>query len=351
EFSIRFFQQQVLAYPREQVVSERSTARFTGSYLAEENQTVVIAWPNSNSLAGFTSRNIPLLIVSTKTKAADSGEAASPEPALTRAERVIELGFRESSSGGFDSFRGALAGRRTPRDAPRGTTTRPKPTDSKPESNEAADAVALVILQRVKAETVAKRLRELFPDQRDAITVAPESNRLLIGEMPTDKRLEILDALGKLDQAPAQSESDSQPPLGPMGLPPLTRTVTPTELTAARQAYAAAEQAAQTLADQLRSPDASPAERKTFAEKLAPQVRAAFQARLNLQRLEAESLRGRLAEIEANLARRETLADEVCVRRVDQLLDDPALRWDSAADLSTVGGSAEATDSANVADV
>ncbi|MCA9221155.1 MAG: hypothetical protein KDA71_12565, partial [Planctomycetales bacterium] len=350
EFTIRLVQQEVLSYPREQVVGERSLARFTGGYIGEENRTVVIAWPNSSVLAS-ESRNMPLLVISTKTNGADSEEAKSLEPALTRAERLNKLGIRETFSGNFNSYQDALAGRRTPRDAPRGTTTRPKPTDSKPESNEAADAVALVILQRVKAETVAKRLRELFPDQRDAITVAPESNRLLIGEMPTDKRLEILDALGKLDQAPAQSESDSQPPLGPMGLPPLTRTVTPTELTAARQAYAAAEQAAQTLADQLRSPDASPAERKTFAEKLAPQVRAAFQARLNLQRLEAESLRGRLAEIEANLARREALADEICARRVDQLLDDPALRWEPAADLSTVGGSAEATDSANVADV
>lgn len=349
EFTISFVQQQVLAYPREQVVNERSLARFTGSYIGEENQTVVIAWPNPSHLASH-SPNIPLLVISTKSKASDSDAEKSPEPALTRAERMNKIGIQDSSSGGFNSFRDALAGRRSPRDAPR-ETTRPKPTDSKPESNEAVDAVALVILQRVKAETVAKRLRELFPDQRDAITVAPESNQLLIGGMPTDKRLEILDALGKLDQAVPQSESDNQPPQNMIGLPTPSRTVTPSELDAARRAYAAAEQAARTLADQLRSPDASPAERKKFAEKLAPQVRTAFQARLDLQRMEAESLRGRLAEIEANLARREALADEICARRVDQLLDDPALRWDAAADLSTVGGSAEATDSANVADV
>lgn len=102
-----------------------------------------------------------------------------------------------------------------------------------------------------------------------------------------------------------------------------------TTLAIARQRYYRAERMAAEQASRARAVPPDDPRRAEVLESLRQAVRQSFTRRLELQRLEATSLRQRLGRLEMNLDQRETLSDEITARRVEQLLEDPAIRWDA----------------------
>jgi hypothetical protein len=76
-------------------------------------------------------------------------------------------------------------------------------------------------------------------------------------------------------------------------------------------------------------------------EDITKQVRQlaeqAFDKRLAMQEIEVAYLEKRLEKVKASMARRRELRDRIIAKRVDDLISDDDLRWDSA---STPGGGA-----------
>lgn len=138
------------------------------------------------------------------------------------------------------------------------------------------------------------------------------------------------------DPVPAQAEPSLDPGASPGGTGPRNPVPAQAEppldsaaLAEVRQRFAEAEQATHKLARLARdAKGGDPEQHARLTDRLKGMVQEAFARRLELQRLEARSLRERVQAIEANLNERQRLEARIVERRIEQLLEDPAQRWD-----------------------
>ena len=93
--------------------------------------------------------------------------------------------------------------------------------------------------------------------------------------------------------------------------------------------YIEAEREAAELAAQVRNADNDSPERQALESKLKKAVEEVFDLRQKSQEKEVETLRKRLEKVNASLQKRIQLRDKIIARRIDDLLEQDALRWEA----------------------
>ncbi len=95
-----------------------------------------------------------------------------------------------------------------------------------------------------------------------------------------------------------------------------------------RQRFEDLEQQCRDLAGKLKQPLSSPAEGARLNDLLRKTVHLAFEARQELQRVELAEFTKRLQGLQQSLELRQTIADKIIERRIEELLD-PNLNWEA----------------------